>query len=159
MTGKEVSADALLEAKHLSFTTDGEALRACNVYIVAVPTPVDSAKTPDLTPLIKASETVGAVLNKGDVVVYESTVFPGATEEVAVPILERLSGLTFNRDFTAGYSPERINPGDQKHRLPDIIKVTSGSTPEAATFIDDLYAKGREGDREHAARSQHRPSQ
>lgn len=137
----EVSKDELAQSKHLSYTTDGAALRACNVFIVAVPTPVDAAKTPDLTPLIKASETVGAVLKKGDVVVYESTVFPGATEEVAVPILERLSGLTFNEDFTAGYSPERINPGDQKHRLPDIIKVTSGSTPEAATFIDDLYAK------------------
>jgi len=137
----EVAADALAESKHLSYTTDGEALRGCNVYIVAVPTPVDAAKTPDLTPLVKASETVGAVLSKGDVVVYESTVYPGATEEVAVPILERLSGFTFNREFTVGYSPERINPGDHKHRLPDIVKVTSGSTPEAATFIDDLYAK------------------
>ncbi len=137
----EVSIDELADAKHLSYAADVEALRACNVFIVAVPTPVDAAKTPDLTPLIKASETVGAVLSKGDVVIYESTVFPGATEEVAVPILERLSGLTFNEDFTAGYSPERINPGDKKHRLPDIVKVTSGSTPEAATFIDNLYAK------------------
>ena len=109
------------------------------MYIVAVPTPIDRSKRPDFKPLIGASETVAAVLKPGDVVVYESTVYPGATEEVCVPILERVSGLTFNRDFFAGYSPERINPGDHEHRLPDIMKVTSGSTPEIADFVDALY--------------------
>jgi UDP-N-acetyl-D-galactosamine dehydrogenase len=114
-------------------------LKACRVYIVTVPTPIDDYKRPDLTPLVKASESLGSVLKKGDVVIYESTVYPGCTEEVCVPILEKVSGLKFNRDFFAGYSPERINPGDKQHRLPSIKKVTSGSTPEAADFVDSLY--------------------
>jgi UDP-N-acetyl-D-galactosamine dehydrogenase len=126
---------------NLHFTSDVEELRRCNVYIVAVPTPIDSNKQPDFTPLIKASETVAQVLKDGDVVIYESTVYPGATEEVCVPILERDSGLVFNRDFFAGYSPERINPGDHQHRLPTIVKVTSGSTPEIADFVDALYGQ------------------
>ena len=113
--------------------------RGCNFYIVTVPTPIDQAKRPDLTALMRASETVGRVLSPGDVVVYESTVYPGATEEVCVPILERASGLAFNRDFFVGYSPERINPGDLQHRLPSIVKVTSGSTPEAADLVDKVY--------------------
>ena len=118
--------------------------RACkdaNFYIVTVPTPVDQAKRPDLSALVAASHVVGTVLSPGNVVVYESTVFPGATEEVCVPELEKASGLVFNRDFFAGYSPERINPGDKTHRLPDIVKVTSGSTPEAADLVDAVYAK------------------
>jgi UDP-N-acetyl-D-glucosamine/UDP-N-acetyl-D-galactosamine dehydrogenase len=114
-------------------------LRHCDVYIVTVPTPIDDYKRPDLTPLVKASETIGAVLKKGSVVVYESTVYPGCTEEVCIPILERVSGLKYNEDFYAGYSPERINPGDKEHRLPSIKKVTSGSTPEVADFVDALY--------------------
>jgi len=121
------------------YTTSLADLKRCNVYIVTVPTPIDEYKRPDLTPLVKASETVGKVLRKGDVVVYESTVYPGCTEEICVPILERISGLTFNVDFFAGYSPERINPGDKEHRLPSIKKVTSGSTPEVADFVDSLY--------------------
>jgi len=136
---REVDAEELALAKHLICTADPERLRACNVFIVTVPTPVDSAKRPDLTPLIKASETVGKVMPKGAVVIYESTVYPGATEEVCVPLLARHSGLTFNRDFFAGYSPERINPGDKQHRLPSIKKVTSGSTPAIADFVDALY--------------------
>lgn len=135
----EVSRKDLISATRLSFTTNLADLRRCRVYIVTVPTPIDEYKRPDLTPLIRASESVGKVLGKGDVVVYESTVYPGCTEEVCVPILERESGLTFNRDFFAGYSPERINPGDKEHRLPTIKKVTSGSTPEAAEFVDALY--------------------
>ena len=111
-----------------------------SVYIVTVPTPIDRHKQPDLTPIERASETIGNVLKRGDVVIYESTVYPGATEEFAVPVLERVSGLKFNTDFTVGYSPERINPGDRKHRLTSIMKVTSGSTPEAADFVDALYA-------------------
>ena len=130
----------LRAATRLSFTTRVEDLKRCRVFIVTVPTPIDEYKRPDLTPLVKASETVGKVLKKGDVVVYESTVYPGCTEEVCVPILERESGLTFNRDFFAGYSPERINPGDKEHRLTTIRKITSGSTPEAAEFVDKLYA-------------------
>ena len=122
------------------FTATRTALEQCNVYIVAVPTPIDAAKRPLLTPLVEASRTVGASLSEGDVVVYESTVYPGCTEELCVPILERESGLTFNEEFCVGYSPERINPGDKSHRLPDILKVTSGSTPEAADFVDALYA-------------------
>ena len=114
-------------------------LKKCRVFIVTVPTPIDEYKRPDLKPLLQATESVAKVLKKGDVVVYESTVYPGCTEEVCVPILERISGLKFNRDFYAGYSPERINPGDKKHRLTAIRKVTSGSTPEAADFIDELY--------------------
>jgi UDP-N-acetyl-D-galactosamine dehydrogenase len=136
---REVGPEELAQAKHLTCTADPEHLRACNVFIVTVPTPVDNAKRPDLTPLIKASETVGKVMPKGAVVIYESTVYPGATEEVCVPLLEKYSGLTFNRDFFAGYSPERINPGDKAHRLPTIKKVTSGSTPETADFVDALY--------------------
>jgi UDP-N-acetyl-D-glucosamine/UDP-N-acetyl-D-galactosamine dehydrogenase len=131
---------AELKAAHkLSFTTNLADLKKCRVYIVTVPTPIDEYKRPDLTPLVKASESVGKVLKKGDVVVYESTVYPGCTEEICVPILERESGLTFNKDFFAGYSPERINPGDKEHRLPTIKKVTSGSTPEVAEFVDKLY--------------------
>ncbi|TCO80346.1 UDP-N-acetyl-D-galactosamine dehydrogenase [Plasticicumulans lactativorans] len=136
----EVESEALAGAVKLEYTSSIDDIRPCNVYIVTVPTPIDSAKRPDLTPLIKASETIGHVLKRGDVVVYESTVYPGATEEVCVPILERVSGLVFNRDFYAGYSPERINPGDKEHRVTTIRKVTSGSTPEVAEFVDALYA-------------------
>ena len=136
----EVSDAELSEAEHLSYTSDVADIVDCNVYIVTVPTPIDAHKRPDLTPLIKASETIGQVLKLGDVVIYESTVYPGATEEDCVPVLERISGLTFNTDFFAGYSPERINPGDKQHRLPTIMKVTSGSTPEVADFVDALYA-------------------
>jgi UDP-N-acetyl-D-glucosamine/UDP-N-acetyl-D-galactosamine dehydrogenase len=135
----EVTKDELSASTHLEFTTNPDNLKSCNTYIVTVPTPIDAHKRPDLTPLIKASETVGRVLKKGDVVIFESTVYPGATEEDCVPILERFSGLKFNQDFFCGYSPERINPGDKSHRLPDIVKVTSGSTPEIAQFVDDLY--------------------
>ena len=136
----EVSWDELREATHLSFTTDPADLAEAKIYIVTVPTPIDAHKRPDLTPLIKASETLGKVLKHGDVVIYESTVYPGATEEDCVPVLERVSGLIFNKDFFAGYSPERINPGDKTHQLPDIRKVTSGSTPEIAEEVDKLYA-------------------
>ena len=136
----EVSAEELAESTRLRFTRALDDLSACNVFIVTVPTPIDEFKTPDFTPLIKASESIGSVLKVGDVVVYESTVYPGATEEVCVPILERVSGLVFNRDFYAGYSPERINPGDKQHRVTSIKKVTSGSTPEIAEFVDALYA-------------------
>ena len=135
----EVDEAELKQATQLNYTTDIEQLKSCNIYIVTVPTPIDSHKRPDLTPLEKASETVGKVLSKGDIVIYESTVYPGATEEVCVPILERHSGLTFNKDFYCGYSPERINPGDKEHRLTTIKKVTSGSTPEIADTIDNLY--------------------
>ena len=120
-------------------TSDAEQLRGCNYYIVAVPTPVDLHHSPDLTPLYSASETVGKVLDRGDIVIYESTVCPGITEDECVPILERTSGLVFNRDFFAGYSPERINPGDKEHTVEKIMKVTSGSTPEAAEKVDALY--------------------
>ena len=136
----EVSAEELMAARQLSFTTDIADLADASIYIVTVPTPIDAHKRPDLTPLIKASETLGRVLKRGDIVIYESTVYPGATEEDCVPVLERMSGLTFNIDFFAGYSPERINPGDKQHRLPDIRKVTSGSTPEVAEEVDQLYA-------------------
>ena len=135
----ETSEQQLREAKHLSFSADAEALRGCNVFVVTVPTPIDEYKRPDLRPLESASRTVGRALQPGGVVVYESTVYPGCTEEICVPILERESGLAFNRDFFAGYSPERINPGDHQHRLETITKVTSGSTPEAADFVDALY--------------------
>jgi UDP-N-acetyl-D-galactosamine dehydrogenase len=138
---RETDADELAAAKHLSFTARADDLNACNVFIVTVPTPVDQANRPDLTPLVKASETVGKVMPKGAIVIYESTVYPGATEEVCVPILENHSGLIFNRDFFAGYSPERINPGDKEHRLPTIKKVTSGSTPEIANIVDALYRR------------------
>ncbi len=135
----EVSADELAGAAHLRLTADPAELRDADVFIVTVPTPIDAAKRPDLGPLESASRTVGRALRPGGVVIYESTVYPGATEEVCVPILEAESGLTLNQDFYVGYSPERINPGDKVHRLPDIRKVTSGSTPEAADAIDALY--------------------
>src|SRR6516225_4019379 len=137
----EVSPEELRAAQRLTFTTDLEQLRRCRVFVVTVPTPIDGYKRPDLSPLMRASESVGAVLGKGALVIYESTVYPGCTEEVCVPILERVSGLKFNRDFFAGYSPERINPGDKEHRLTTIRKVTSGSTPEVAQFVDQLYSK------------------
>ncbi|HEY2345017.1 MAG TPA: Vi polysaccharide biosynthesis UDP-N-acetylglucosamine C-6 dehydrogenase TviB [Xanthomonadaceae bacterium] len=136
----EVSADEFAAAQRLRFTHALEDLRACNVFIVTVPTPIDAAKRPDLAPLAGASEALGRVLKRGDVVVYESTVYPGCTEETCVPILERVSGLRFNVDFFVGYSPERVNPGDREHRVTSILKVTSGSTPEAADFVDRLYA-------------------
>jgi UDP-N-acetyl-D-galactosamine dehydrogenase len=139
-TTREVSREDLLAASGLRITSDPADLAGCDTYIVTVPTPIDSHKRPDLGPLIRASETVGAVLAPGDVVIYESTVYPGATEEDCAPVLERVSGLRVNRDFWLGYSPERINPGDHARRLTDILKVTSGSTPEAAELVDSLYA-------------------
>ncbi len=135
----ETEPDELRAAQHLRFTTQVDDLRECNYFIVTVPTPIDEHKRPDLTPLIKASETVGKVLKRGDIVIYESTVYPGATEEDCVPVLEKFSGLKFNQDFFAGYSPERINPGDKEHRVTTIKKVTSGSTPEVADLVDALY--------------------
>jgi len=135
----EVSSEELRQAVHLSYTASADDLKAANVYIVTVPTPIDEHKRPDLTPLIKASETIGKTLKQGDIVIYESTVYPGATEEDCVPVLERVSGLVFNRDFYAGYSPERINPGDKEHRVTNIKKVTAGSTPEIADLVDALY--------------------
>ena len=135
----EVSDEELKEATQLSYTADRAVLGQANVYIVTVPTPIDEYKQPDLTPLVKASETIGAVLKRGDIVIYESTVYPGATEEDCVPVLERVSGLKFNVDFYAGYSPERINPGDKAHRVSTIKKVTSGSTAEVAELVDQLY--------------------
>lgn len=135
----EVDPNELAASSLLSLSSDPADLTNCNVYIITVPTPIDEHKQPDLTALRKASKSVGTVLKRGDVVVYESTVYPGATEEECVPVLERESGLTFNQDFFAGYSPERANPGDREHRLATIIKVTSGSTPEAADFVDALY--------------------
>jgi UDP-N-acetyl-D-galactosamine dehydrogenase len=135
----EADAAELAAATRLTYTTKLADLKPCRVYIVTVPTPIDEYKRPDLTPLVKASESLGQVLKKGDVVIYESTVYPGCTEEVCVPILERVSGLRFNKDFFAGYSPERINPGDKQHRLSTIRKVTSGSTPAVAEFVDLLY--------------------
>ncbi|MGD9660718.1 MAG: Vi polysaccharide biosynthesis UDP-N-acetylglucosamine C-6 dehydrogenase TviB [Porticoccaceae bacterium] len=137
----EVSFDELAGAPNLVFSADPEDLKTAQVFIVTVPTPVDSHRQPDLTPLRLASETVGRAIKPGDVVIYESTVYPGATEEECVPVIERHSGLVFNKDFYVGYSPERINPGDKHHRLPTIVKVTSGSTPEVATFVDDLYKR------------------
>ena len=136
----EVEPELLAQATGLAYSDDPADLAGCNVYIVTVPTPIDSARRPDLGPLVKASDTIGKVLKPGDVVVYESTVYPGCTEDVCVPVLERVSGLVFNRDFFAGYSPERINPGDKAHRVTNILKVTSGSTPGVADFIDALYA-------------------
>ncbi len=135
----EVSTEELILSKTLTFSDKAEDLKQATVFIVTVPTPVDKAKKPDLTPLIKASETVGKVLKKNDIVIYESTVYPGCTEEDCVPILEKYSGLKFNHDFFCGYSPERINPGDKQHNLPKIKKVVSGSTPEIALKINDLY--------------------
>ena len=135
----EISKKEFTEATYLNFTSNPKDLKDCNIFIITVPTPIDNHKRPDLTALEKSSETVGSVLKKGDVVIYESTVYPGATEEICVPILEKKSGLIFNKDFYCGYSPERINPGDKKHRLADIKKVTAGSTPEIAIEIDELY--------------------
>ncbi len=137
----ETEPEELAQAQGLSFTTDIDDIAECSIYIVTVPTPIDDHKRPDLTPLVKSSETVGKVLKRGDIVIYESTVYPGATEEDCVPVLERVSGLKFNEDFFCGYSPERINPGDKEHRLPTIRKVTSGSTPEVADEVDALYAE------------------
>jgi UDP-N-acetyl-D-glucosamine/UDP-N-acetyl-D-galactosamine dehydrogenase len=136
---QEMTSGELMSLKYLSFSTDKEQLKTCNIFIVTVPTPIDKYKKPDLTPLISASRTVGKALKKNDVIIYESTVYPGCTEEDCVPVLERESGLTFNQDFFCGYSPERINPGDKINTLTKIKKVTSGSTPEIADFVDDLY--------------------
>ncbi len=135
----ETETHELKAAKHLKFSTNLDDLRTCNVFIVTVPTPIDKHKRPDLTPLIKASETVGKVLKSGDIVIYESTVYPGCTEEDCVPILEKFSGLKFNQNFFCGYSPERINPGDKEHRVATVKKITSGSTPEIANLVDALY--------------------
>lgn len=137
----ETTQKELEEAGQLSFTLDSNDLKQCSIYIVTVPTPIDKYKQPDLTPLIKASELVGQFIGKGDTVIFESTVYPGATEEDCIPVIEKISGLTFNVDFFAGYSPERINPGDKQHRLPTIRKVTSGSTPEIAEMVDRLYGE------------------
>ncbi|WP_134053875.1 MULTISPECIES: Vi polysaccharide biosynthesis UDP-N-acetylglucosamine C-6 dehydrogenase TviB [Rheinheimera] len=135
----EVSSEELKQADKLRYSCELDDLRSANVFIVTVPTPIDEHRQPDLTPLIKASETLGKVIKKGDIVVYESTVYPGATEEDCIPVIERVSGLKYNVDFFAGYSPERINPGDKEHRVTTIKKVTSGSTPEIAEFVDSLY--------------------
>ena len=135
----ELTKEELKASLHLRYTTNLDDLKDCSIFIVTVPTPIDKHKRPDLTSLEKSSVSVGSILKKGDIVIYESTVYPGATEEVCVPILEQKSGLTFNKDFYCGYSPERINPGDKKHRIADIKKVTSGSTPEIATEVDELY--------------------
>ncbi len=136
---REVETDELARAISLSCSSNAADLQNCNVFIITVPTPIDQYKRPDLAPLQAATRTVGRLLKRGDVVVFESTVYPGATEEVCVPLLAKESGLLLNEDYFVGYSPERINPGDKQHRLPNILKVTSGSTPEAADFIDDLY--------------------
>ncbi len=135
----EISNEELKDARMLTYSADLDDLAACNTFIVTVPTPINEHKQPDLTPLIKASQTIGKVLKQGDIVIYESTVYPGATEEECVPVLEKVSGLKFNVDFFAGYSPERINPGDKEHRVTTIKKVTSGSTPEVADLVDALY--------------------
>lgn len=135
----EVETDELQQATLLSYTTSSNEIQDCNIYIVTVPTPIDKHKRPDFTPLIKSSEMIGKLLSEGDIVIYESTVYPGATEEVCVPILEQQSGLKFNKDFYCGYSPERMNPGDKEHRVTTIKKVTSGSTPEIADKVDELY--------------------
>lgn len=135
----EVSQEELKQANLLSYSANLEDLKNCNFFIVTVPTPIDEFKQPDLTPLVKASTSIGKVLEKGDIVVYESTVYPGATEETCIPVLEKVSGLKFNQDFFAGYSPERINPGDKLHRVTNILKVTSGSTPAVAEFVDQVY--------------------
>ena len=135
----EVSPEELKQSAYLNYTNSLGDLKSCNFFIVTVPTPIDQYKQPDLTPLVKASQSIGKVLKKGDIVVYESTVYPGATEEICIPELEKVSGLTFNQDFYAGYSPERINPGDKLHRVTNILKITSGSTPEIADFVDQVY--------------------
>ncbi|GHE80461.1 Vi polysaccharide biosynthesis UDP-N-acetylglucosamine C-6 dehydrogenase TviB [Thalassotalea profundi] len=136
----EVSKEEMAESPFINYSANVDDLKECNVYIVTVPTPIDQHKQPDLTPLIKASQMLGSVISKGDIVIYESTVFPGATEDECLPEIEKVSGLTFNTDFFAGYSPERINPGDKEHRVTNILKVTSGSTPEIADFVNSLYA-------------------
>ncbi len=135
----ETSHEELAEATHLTYTTAADDLTQCNIYIVTVPTPINEFKQPDLTPLEKASALLGNVIKHNDIIIYESTVYPGATEEICVPILERISGLTFNTDFFVGYSPERINPGDKEHRVTNILKITSGSTPATADTVDALY--------------------
>ena len=135
----EVSPEELAQSTQLTYSANLDDLKSCNFFIVTVPTPIDEYKQPDLTPLVKASESIGRVLSQGDVVVYESTVYPGATEEKCIPVLERVSGLKFNQDFYAGYSPERINPGDKLHRVTNILKITSGSTPEIADYVDEVY--------------------
>lgn len=137
----ECSGDSLARATSLSLTADIEALRPCEIFIITVPTPVGKANQPDLRPITEATKAVGAILKPLDIVIYESTVYPGAVEEVCVPLLEEASGLTYNQDFFCGYSPERINPGDKIHRLTDIVKITSGSTPEVADEVDALYAE------------------
>ena len=135
----EVSAEELAQVENLSYSSHIEQLKQCNFFIVTVPTPIDNFKQPDLTPLIKASQSIAQILKKGDVVVYESTVYPGATEEVCIPVLEQYSGLVFNQDFFVGYSPERINPGDKQRKVTNILKITSGSTDEVADYIDTVY--------------------
>ena len=135
----ETTSEELKDSVHLSYATNLDDVKDCEVFIITVPTPIDKHKRPDLTPLEKSSEAVGSILKRGDIVIYESTVYPGATEEVCVPILEQQSGLVFNKDFYCGYSPERINPGDKEHRVTTIKKVTAGSTPEIATEVDELY--------------------
>jgi UDP-N-acetyl-D-galactosamine dehydrogenase len=135
----EVSDEELAETTKLSYSCQPDDLKNSNVYIVTVPTPIDQHKQPDLTPLLKASEMLGKVISKNDIIIYESTVYPGATEEACIPVVEKASGLVYNKDFYAGYSPERINPGDKEHRVTNILKVTSGSTPEIATIVDNLY--------------------
>lgn len=135
----ECTSEELMSSKYLSYTNKLQDIESCNIYIVTVPTPINKHKQPDLTPLIRASQMLGSVVSKGDIIIYESTVYPGATEEECLPIVELESGLTFNTDFFAGYSPERINPGDKTHRVTNILKVTSGSTPAVADEIDKLY--------------------
>lgn len=136
---EELEKEEIRLSKNLSFTSDIESLKACNIYIITVPTPIDANKQPDLTPLITVSEMIAPLISNGNIIIYESTVYPGVTEDICVPILEKISGLVFNKDFFAGYSPERINPGDKLRRLTTIVKVTSGSTPEVANTIDSLY--------------------
>ena len=136
----EISKSELDAAEALSFSSNEDDLNECNTFIVTVPTPIDKFKRPDMSPLLKASAMLGRIIKKGDVIIYESTVYPGATEDDCIPIIEKLSGLRFNKDFFAGYSPERINPGDKNHRVEDILKVTSGSNPQTASFVDSLYA-------------------
>ena len=135
----EVSPEELAQSTQLTYSANLDDLKSCNFFIVTVPTPIDDYKQPDLTPLVKASESIGRVVSQGDVVVYESTVYPGATEEKCIPVLEHVSGLKFNQDFYAGYSPERINPGDKLHRVTNILKITSGSTSEVADYVDEVY--------------------
>lgn len=137
----ETTQNELKDAMHLSYSSSLEDIKECKIFIITVPTPIDKEKNPNLSPLIKASESIGSILKKGDIVIYESTVYPGATEEICVPILKEKSGLFFNEDFYCGYSPERINPGDKEHRITTIKKITSGSTPEIATFVDNLYGE------------------